>query len=76
MTNHHIADFYAHSDMNLGTAAIPKVDTEDPYCDRNAVSVWISISGTHQLNAPLFCVSKNTQMGDHNAIDLPTTDPK
>lgn len=54
MTNGHIPDFYAHSDMNLGTAVIPRNDTEKPFCDRDAVSVWISISGTNADNAPLF----------------------
>lgn len=54
MTSGHIPDFYAHSDMNLGTAVIPRVDTEKPFCDRDAVSVWISISGTNEDNAPLF----------------------
>ncbi len=54
MTNQQISDFYAHSDMNLGTAAIPRVDTQDPFCDKDAISVWISISGTTEHNAPLF----------------------
>lgn len=54
MTKGHISDFYAHSDMNLGTAVIPKSDTEPPFCDRDAVSAWVSISGTNPDNAPLF----------------------
>lgn len=58
MTQGQIPDFYAHSDMNLGTAVIPKADTEKPFCDVDAVSAWVSISGTTPDNAPLFVFPK------------------
>lgn len=61
MTKGHIADFYAHSDMNLGTAVIPKEDTVPPFCDVDAVSAWVSISGTNAHNAPLFFFPKTHQ---------------
>ncbi len=54
MTTSQASDFYAHSTTNLEAAVIPTVDTENPFCDKDAITVWVSIAGTDKHNSPLF----------------------